>query len=235
GEHRCQHRGLEHHREGEVSREAHADGADTGAAAFPMRLASQRAEPRGHRARFVGGEGAELGADTGLAEDGLAFLDLRHGAVAAEQRGHIDGEAGVADPAAEASDVRADARHLRHDDHRWPGAGDVHHLGGAVERDRAVLEIVEGIVLVQRALRHLGSPSVRRSAQSHSDSSTVTPSGPERKTSFRLWKYMISFRSWTPLALSLATSASKLSTAKQTWLNPSLVRLLIAGSRRGSG
>ena len=58
-------------------------------------------------------------------------------------------------------------------------------------------------------------------------SSTMTPSGPQRKTSFRLWNSIASFRSLTPLALSLATSASRLSTAKQTWLNPSLLRLPI--------
>jgi hypothetical protein len=50
--------------------------------------------------------------------------------------------------------VRADARHLGHDDHRWPGTGDVDHLGDAVECDGAVLEIVEGIVLVQRPFGH---------------------------------------------------------------------------------
>src|SRR5574340_1286535 len=61
------------------------------------------------------------------------------------------------------------------------------------------------------------------------------PSGPASKTCFRSWKSMTSFRSWTPLAFSLATSASRSSTAKQTWLNPSLVRLRIAGSGRGSG
>src|SRR6266536_3170317 len=44
--------------------------------------------------------------------------------------------------------------------------------------------------------------------QCHSDSSTVMPSGPEMKTSFRLWKSMISFRVWTPLAVSFRTSAS---------------------------
>jgi hypothetical protein len=33
---------------------------------------------------------------------------------------------------------------------------------------------------------------------------------------------MTSFRSWTPLAFSLVTFASRSSTAKQTWLNPSL-------------
>jgi hypothetical protein len=33
---------------------------------------------------------------------------------------------------------------------------------------------------------------------------------------------MTSFRSWMPLAFSLVTSASRSSTAKQTWLNPRL-------------
>ena len=61
------------------------------------------------------------------------------------------------------------------------------------------------------------------------------PSGPERKTSFRLWNSMTSFRSWTPFAFSLATSASRSSTAKQRWLNPSLVRSPMAGSGEDPG
>ena len=59
-------------------------------------------------------------------------------------------------------------------------------------------------------------------AQCHSASSTVMSSGPRRKTILRLWNCMTSLRSFTPAAVSLATSASRSSTAKQMWLNPSL-------------
>src|SRR5262245_10481778 len=71
--------------------------------------------------------------------------------------------------------------------------------------------------------------------RSHSASSTVMPSGPERKTSFRPWKSMTSFRSRTPATSSFATSVARSSTAKQTWLNPSFVRLKMAGSGTGAG
>ena len=65
---------------------------------------------------LVGRECAELRADTGALEDRHAFLNLRYGSVAAEQRRHVDREPGIADPAGEAGYMRADARHLRHDD-----------------------------------------------------------------------------------------------------------------------
>ena len=63
GQDRCEHRGLEHHREREVAREAHPDRADARTAALLVRQPRQRPQPLGHRARLVGGEGAELGAD----------------------------------------------------------------------------------------------------------------------------------------------------------------------------
>ena len=50
--------------------------------------------------------------------------------------------------------MRADARHLRHDDHRRSGAGYVHHLRDAVEGDLAGIEVLERIVLVHVPFRH---------------------------------------------------------------------------------
>ena len=49
-EHRRQHRGLQHHRQREISGEAHADGADPLAAALLVREACQRPQPLRHRA-----------------------------------------------------------------------------------------------------------------------------------------------------------------------------------------
>ncbi|KAI1693233.1 hypothetical protein DdX_20788 [Ditylenchus destructor] len=107
--HRREHRGLQHHREREVAREAHADRADPGPAALRVREPRQRAQPLRDRARLVGREGAELGAHAGALEHRDAFLRTGHGAVAAEERRHVDGEARVAHPACEARHVRADA------------------------------------------------------------------------------------------------------------------------------
>ena len=148
---RGEHRRLEHHRQREVAGEAHADRADAATTALLVREPGERAQPHGHRARLAGGERAELGADARAAQRGRALLDARHGAVAAEQRGHVHGESGVANPAAEAGDVRADAGHLRHHDHRRSAAGHVHHLGDAVECDCACVEVLERVVLVDVA------------------------------------------------------------------------------------
>ena len=99
GEHRGEHRGLEHHREREVAGEAHADRADARTAALLVRQPRERAQPLRHRARLVGGECAELGAHARPLEDGATLLGIRHRAVAAEQRRHVHGEARVPDPA----------------------------------------------------------------------------------------------------------------------------------------
>ncbi len=87
----------------------------------PHSWCARRAKARSH---FVTGldsgrESAELGADARALKDGDTFLGSRHGAVAAEERRHIDSEAGIADPASKARDMRADAGHLGHDDHGW--------------------------------------------------------------------------------------------------------------------
>jgi hypothetical protein len=73
-----------------------------------------------------------------------AFIGTGHRAVAAKQRGHVDGKTRIAHPAAETRDMRADARHLGHDDHGRARAGHVHLFGHAIERDLARGEIFEG-------------------------------------------------------------------------------------------
>jgi hypothetical protein len=50
--------------------------------------------------------------------------------------------------------MRADTRHLRHDDDGRPRAGDVDDLGDAIERDVAAHEILERIVLLHRPFGH---------------------------------------------------------------------------------
>ena len=147
-QHRRQHRWLQHHREREVAGEAHADGADARPAAFLVSQPRQRAQPLRDRARFVGREGTELGAHAGSLEHGDAFVDLRHGAIAPEQRGHVDAEARIAHPAGEARDLRADAGHLGHHDHRRAPARHVHHLVDSVQHDLAMLEVIERVVFV---------------------------------------------------------------------------------------
>ncbi len=122
--------------------------------ALPVGEARERAQPLRHRARLAGRERAELGTDAGLLEDRDAFLGARHGAVAAEQRGHVDRKSGVSHPAGEARDLRADSRHLAHDDDRRSAAGDVHPPGHAVERDLAWREILQRIVLLHAARQH---------------------------------------------------------------------------------
>jgi hypothetical protein len=117
-------------------------------AALPVRQPGERAQPGGHRAGLAGGEGAELGADARLAEDRRPLVGARHRAVAAEQRRHVDRESRVAHPAGEAGHLRADAGHLGHDDYGRAGAGHVHPLRDAVERDRARGEVFELVVLV---------------------------------------------------------------------------------------
>ena len=77
----------------------------------------------------------------------------RHGAVAAEQRGHVDRESGVAHPAGEARDMRADARHLAHDDHRRARPATYTRLvtpSSAISRAR---EILQRIVLASCSVR----------------------------------------------------------------------------------
>src|SRR5262245_11018236 len=99
-----------------------------------------------NRARLIASEGPELGADACSLKDGSAFLYGGHSTVATKQRGHVDGKAGIPDPASEARDMRADARHLGHDDHCRTFAGDPHFLGDAIERDSTRTEVLQGIV-----------------------------------------------------------------------------------------
>jgi len=83
-----------------------------------------------------------------------ALVGFRHGAVAAEQRGHVNGKTRDPHPAGEARHVRADPRHLAHDDHRRARAGDVDASGCAIESEVAPGEIFERVVLFHAARRH---------------------------------------------------------------------------------
>ena len=145
---------FEHHGQRKISRKAHPDGADAGTAAFAMRKVRQRSQPLRHGAGFVRGQCAKLGAHAGAMKDRGALLRARNGAVAAEQRRHVDGEAGVADPAGKPRDMRADAGHLRHHDDGRPRAGHVDDLGDAIECDVEAPEILERIVLLHGPFRH---------------------------------------------------------------------------------
>ena len=149
-----EHRGLEHHRECEVAGETHPDRANTWTPAFLVRQSSQRPKPRGHWARLVGCQCAELGADARTLEDGRALLDIRHRTITAEQRRHVYGESCISNPAAEACYLRANARHLSHNDHCRAGASHVDHLRDAVQGNLAGIEVFEQIVLVHVAFRH---------------------------------------------------------------------------------
>ena len=158
GQHRCEHRRLEHHRQREIAREAHPDRAHARTAALLVREPRQRPQPLRHRTRLVRGERAELGADARPPEDGRALLH----AAAPRRRGRTakacNGEARIPHPATEASDVRTDARHLGHHDHRRSCAGDVHRLRDAFAGDRAGIEVCERIVVCLRAFRHPRRP-----------------------------------------------------------------------------
>ncbi|MGY3151541.1 hypothetical protein [Bradyrhizobium elkanii] len=50
--------------------------------------------------------------------------------------------------------MRADARHLRHHDHRRTCAANMDGLAGTIEGNLAALEILERIVLGHRPVRH---------------------------------------------------------------------------------
>jgi hypothetical protein len=54
--------------------------------------------------------------------------------------------------------MRADAWHLRHDNHRRPRARDIYPLGDAIERDLATAKVLEWIVLLRAAPWHNGFP-----------------------------------------------------------------------------
>ena len=106
-----------------------------------MRQPGKGAKPLRHRAGAVGRQRIELGADAGAAEHGRALLRIGHGAVAAEQGGHVDAKACIANPARETGNVGADARHLGHDDDRRTLARHVNRLCRALQRDDAPVEI----------------------------------------------------------------------------------------------
>ena len=79
----------------------------------------------------------------------VLFLNARHRAVATEQRGHVDAEARVAYPTAEARHLGADARHLGHDDH-----------GRTRARDMYELALPSGLIRYSKAASPLGLPVV---------------------------------------------------------------------------
>ena len=72
----------------------------------------------------------------------------------AEQIRHPHGEAGVADPAREAGDVRRDAGHLGHDDDRRSGAGNEDELGLVLQRHLPAFEVRECIRFSEIDLCH---------------------------------------------------------------------------------
>ena len=112
---------FECHGEREVAGEAQADRAHTGPAALGHCGSGQPSEPDRDRAGAATGEGAELGADAGTADDLLPVGDGGERAVDAEQRRQVDREPRVSNPARQADDVRADAGHLRHQHDGRPG------------------------------------------------------------------------------------------------------------------
>ena len=151
---RRKHGGFQHHRQCEVARPAHANGAHARTATFLVRQSCQRAQPLRDRTRLVADERAKLGADARAPEDRSTLFCLRHRAVATEQRGQVYGEACIAHPPGETRDMRADAGHLRHDDHRRSGTAEVDHFHRAVERDLAFCKIAERVVLEHAARWH---------------------------------------------------------------------------------
>jgi hypothetical protein len=80
---------------------------------------------------------------------GSAFLYGGHGTVATKQRGHVDGKTGIPDPAGEARDMGADARHFGHHDHCRTFARDPHFLADAIEGGNTRTEVLQGIVYLQ--------------------------------------------------------------------------------------
>lgn len=146
-QHRRQHGGLEHHAEREVPGEAHADGPDARPATLAMSDPRQAAQPQRDRARCVRREGTELGAHARAPQHREPSLRLGVRAVAAEQRRQVDGEPGLADPAGEPCDVRADAGHLgQHDDGRAV-ARHVHRACSAIDGEVGSLEVGQGVVM----------------------------------------------------------------------------------------
>src|SRR5262245_23710196 len=176
----------------------------------------------------IGERAAEAGEPAGGANVGVgrlapAEVEESPGARAAgraeeRRRGVVDGAAGcgvVVDRWAHPVEVEAKAVE--------EGDGRANSLGGGVlavddydARHR------------RRAARYAGS--VWRS-----DSSTVIPSGPRRNTSLRPWKSSTSVRAAIPAARSRPSSLSRSSTAKHTWLNPTVLRSSMVGFSTGSG
>src|SRR5262249_10581364 len=124
------------------------------AAALLVSKPCQRSQPSRHRARFIGGEGAEFGTYASALEDSRARLRAWYGAIAAKQGGHVNREPGIPNPTGETRNMRADARLLRHHNDCWPRAGHVHRFDNTVESDFTTLEVLKCIVLFHRAFRH---------------------------------------------------------------------------------
>ncbi len=119
-----------------------------------MRLLCKRAQPPRRGRAFVGLKGAELTADTRASHGQKELSRRRHCAVLAENMRHIDGETGIADPACEARDMRADSRHFGHHDDGGAAAHRVDAVRAAEQDDLAMLEIVERVVAGKRACWH---------------------------------------------------------------------------------
>jgi len=156
-ENRGEHRGLEHHREGEVAGEAHADRTDALPATERVGVRRERAQPVDDRARLVRREGAKLTAHAGLGDHPEPVENGRRPARIAEQVRHPDREAGVADETRKARHLGRDAGHLGHHDHRRALARDEHELGLAEEAHLPPLEVLERVPLLRVVLAHGGS------------------------------------------------------------------------------
>src|SRR4029078_5838285 len=124
---------------------------------FLVGMTRQSPQPDCDRARTTTGQSVEFGIHTGPFEDLDPFVRARDRPVAAEQRRHESREARISHPTSEASDMRAYTGHLGHHDDGWTLAGDINLLGNAIERDVAHREVVEWIIDLHIAARHVAS------------------------------------------------------------------------------
>src|SRR5262245_20395733 len=118
-----------------------------------MRLPCKGPQPLRYGTGRICGECTKFRADACLLIDRKPFLRACDGTVPTKERGHVDSETRIANPSAETRDVRADARHLSHDDYRRTRTRNMHDLGHVAERDLAPCEVVEGVIIVEAADR----------------------------------------------------------------------------------
>jgi hypothetical protein len=120
-QHRGDHRGAHHHRQGVAPRKTHPHRADSGPAHLGVQAAGHRpADLHGRRAA-ASGKGDEVLGDADaaeLAEEGAWGLTR---AGLAQQGGQRHREARIHQPPREAQHAWGDARHLMDDHHTRPG------------------------------------------------------------------------------------------------------------------